>query len=319
MTQPTSKTWTFSQRGNPSDPEEWLLIKVAFAGLNVGSIFQMTLIPPFLRSKTCIPEMDLSGTVLDVWHPDAPNPVSSSSSAANANANTNAKNPRFKKGDKIIAMIPASHSLSTGTGALAQHILLPARYAAHKPPPPPSPTPPAQVLESGAAPGHRVLVNAASGGIGTMAVQILRRVVGDGGHIVGICSARNVDLVRSLGADEVIDYTQHTDLPAHLTERFSSNPFNTIIDTLGHQSLYLSSPAYLLPSGVYSSVGIKPPNFSVPNFLRAVWQMKLNEWWPVSTWLGGAGRLWHGVSMMQPTLEDRERIVGMLGRGKSKS
>lgn len=46
--------------------------------------------------------------------------------------------------------------------------------------------------------------------------------------------------------------------------------------------------------------------------------MKLNEWWPVSRWLGGAGRLWRGVSMMSPTLEDRERIVGMLGRGDVK-
>ncbi len=44
--------------------------------------------------------------------------------------------------------------------------------------------------------------------------------------------------------------------------------------------------------------------------------MKLNEWWPVSPWLGGVGRLWRGVSMMEPTLEDRQRIVGMLGTGE---
>lgn len=46
--------------------------------------------------------------------------------------------------------------------------------------------------------------------------------------------------------------------------------------------------------------------------------MKLNEWWPVSRWLGGVGRLWKGVSMMEPTLEDREAIIGMLGRGEVK-
>jgi len=63
-------------------------------------------------------------------------------------------------------------------------------------------------------------------------------------------------------------------------------------------------------------VGIKPPGFSVAHFLRAVWTMKLNEWWPTSRWLLGAGRAWRGVSMMTPTLEDRERIVGMLGRGE---
>lgn len=105
-------------------------------------------------------------------------------------------------------------------------------------------------------------------------------------------------------------------MPAYLKQTFSDRPFNTIIDTLGHQSIYLASPSYLVPDGVYSSAGIKPPNFYVPNFLRAVWQMKLNEWWPVSPWLGGVGRLWRGVSMMEPTLEDRKRIVGMLASGE---
>lgn len=55
---------------------------------------------------------------------------------------------------------------------------------------------------------------------------------------------------------------------------------------------------------------------SLPHVLAAVWQMKLNEWWPTSRWLLGAGRRWRGVSMMAPTLADRERVVGMLGRGE---
>lgn len=71
-----------------------------------------------------------------------------------------------------------------------------------------------------------------------------------------------------------------------------------------------------MPSGIYSSVGIKPPDFSVLNVIRATIQMKLNEWWPVSPWLFGVGRKWMGVLMMNPTLEDRERVVGMLGRGE---
>lgn len=43
--------------------------------------------------------------------------------------------------------------------------------------------------------------------------------------------------------------------------------------------------------------------------------MKLNEWWPVSRWLGGVGRRWCGVAMMSPSLEDRQSVIDMLAAG----
>src|SRR5688500_13174788 len=81
--------------------------------------------------------------------------------------------------------------------------------------------------EGGIKPGHNVLINGASGGVGTFAVQIAKHF---GAEVTGVCSTRNVELVRSLGADRVVDYTQE-DFAA------SSQRYDIIIDNVGNRSI----------------------------------------------------------------------------------
>jgi NADPH:quinone reductase-like Zn-dependent oxidoreductase len=75
--------------------------------------------------------------------------------------------------------------------------------------------------------GQRVLINGAAGGVGTFAVQIARSF---GAEVIGVCSTKNVDMVRSLGANHVIDYTR---------EDFSKSAqrYDLILDNVGNHSL----------------------------------------------------------------------------------
>ena len=110
-------------------------------------------------------------------------------------------------------------------------------------------------------PGDRVLINGAAGGVGTMAVQIAKAL---GAHVTAVCSTRNVDMVRALGADEVIDYTR-SDFVA------GGARFDVMLDNVGNRrpgevrSVMLAGGRYVAVSGPKDNRWVDP----LPSLVRA--------------------------------------------------
>ena len=93
-------------------------------------------------------------------------------------------------------------------------------------------------------PGQKVLINGASGGVGTFAVQIAKSF---GAEVTGVCSGRNAEMVRSIGADHVIDYTKED-----FTK--SDQRYDLILDNVGNRSL-LECRHVLNPGGIDVVIG----------------------------------------------------------------
>ena len=89
-------------------------------------------------------------------------------------------------------------------------------------------------------PGQKVLINGASGGVGTFSVQVAKSL---GAEVTGVCSTRNIDMVRSIGADHVIDYTKED-----FTK--SGQRYDLILDNVGNHS-FADCRRALTPAGTH--------------------------------------------------------------------
>jgi NADPH:quinone reductase-like Zn-dependent oxidoreductase len=107
--------------------------------------------------------------------------------------------------------------------------------------------------EGGLVAGEKVLINGASGGVGTYAVQIAKEL---GAEVHGVCSTRNVEMVRALGADHIFDYKKED-----YTE--SGNEYDLVVDMVGNHSLN-ANRRVLKPNGRLVLVGGPKGNWVAP-------------------------------------------------------
>jgi NADPH:quinone reductase-like Zn-dependent oxidoreductase len=211
----------------PAVKDGEVLVRVHAASIHVGDWLVVTGVPyiacpAYGKPKGRVPGTDVAGTVEAV-------------------------------GNDVTGLRPGDEVFGWCTGAFAEYASAPADHFV--------PKPANLTFEQAAAvgvsastalqllrdqgkikPGQKVLINGASGGIGTFAVQIAKAF---GAEVTGVCSTRNVEMVRSIGADHVIDYTR---------EDFTRNGhrFDFILDNVANHSLS-DTRRVLTPSGKLQS------------------------------------------------------------------
>lgn len=214
----------------PIPGEHDVLVRVFAAGASIGDHHIVTGEPYVIRPS-----------IGGLFRPKHQVPGSAMSGLIEA---VGAKVTSLRTGDAVFG--------ETTIGAFAEYVVVRADLLAPKPrnqtfeeaAATPWAVTPLQALRDagGLKPGHRVVINGASGGVGSWGVQIAKVL---GAHVTAVCSTRNVARVRALGADDVVDYTT--------TDFVAGGPrFDLMLDTVGNRSL-IDCRRVLIPSGILVS------------------------------------------------------------------
>jgi NADPH:quinone reductase-like Zn-dependent oxidoreductase len=215
----------------PEIGDDEVLVRVHAASIHIGDWVLMTGVPYVMRlgtgmskPKNRVPGTDVAGTVEAV-------------------------------GTQVQGLRPGDQVFGWCAGAFAEYAAAPASQFVKKPANLTfeqaaavgvSATTALQLLrdDGKVQPGHKVLINGASGGVGTFAVQIAKAF---GAEVTGVCSTRNVELVHSIGADHVIDYARED-------FRTGAERYDLILDNVGDHSMSDTRRA-LTPDGMLISNG----------------------------------------------------------------
>ncbi|KAK0941170.1 zinc ion binding [Friedmanniomyces endolithicus] len=303
------RAWTRQRRGaaraslelsiiaKPADPEPSsgdVLIRVSHVALQFSSESLFKLLPVLPLASPPVPELEFSGTIV------------AAGNATDADVRDT--------GTRVIAFCTIG-DMSLGRGALAEYVRVPGGNATRLPEDADMAAM-AGVLGSGSTAlkmlrvggvraGSRVLVNGASGSVGSVLVQLCKR---RGVHVVAVASGGNEEMVRGLGADEFIDYRKHEPLlPDHLASTYGGRPFDFVLDCVGLQALYTNSPSYLKPNGAVINIG------SMEGVGATLWNWTMNTWCP--TYLGGIPRRYI-MFPTPPTKDDALVLVKMVEEGE---
>ncbi|KAF2009700.1 GroES-like protein [Aaosphaeria arxii CBS 175.79] len=158
-----------------------------------------------------------------------------------------------------------------------------------------------QALKPNVKPGDKVFVNGGSGGTGIYTIQIAKAL---GCHVTAACSTANVDLCKSLGADEVLDYKER-DIIEQLKEK--GQIYSLVVDNIGSPSnLFVASDKFIVPHGKFVQVGM-------PVSLGAAGQLARNTLLP--GFLGG-GRRKYQILSSKARADDLEQLAVFMKEGK---